>query len=343
MFRLKPIFLWKYLKSTPNPILKDVKRMFYLSWEDALWDILKKKNVKKNSIVLVPEFFCGDVENNIRNHGYKVAYYPVSDSLKTTTKELTKAMVRNSPSVLVIFHMIGIENSLMKDQEWLKNLKKETILIEDCVHQIIDINKIKFLRKNHLFINSLRKVVPLQGSFIYGKKEDLLFEAPAFYQSFFYSLKVHFLWLLMNVFWLIKLPKLANYYMKVGYNLIGDSLKPAPGFIIFNWLERFINNEKIKEVKKNQIEIYEKRIKSNVPYTQKDKRELIAYPIVLSLNKAGKILTQIRKNGLYLNFELNDSQWSKKQKIICLPLGPHLKDEDINNICQIILQSINIV
>ena len=98
----KPIQLWKYLKLKRNKLPKNIGRLFYLSWEDALWDILAKKNVKKNSIVLVPEFFCGDVEDNIRAHGYKIAFYPVSSKLITTNKQLAESILRYKPTVLII-------------------------------------------------------------------------------------------------------------------------------------------------------------------------------------------------------------------------------------------------
>jgi len=35
---------------------------------------------------------------------------------------------------------------------------------------------------------------------------------------------------------------------------------------------------------------------------------------------------------LLLDFELNDSKWSKKQKIIYLPLGPYLTKDNLSEI-----------
>ena len=109
--------------------------------------------------------------------------------------------------------------------------------------------------------------MPLQGSAVYGNKEDIDFSEPPVFQSFFYSLKVTFLWIMMNIFWTLtqifshtKLAVLfaeqANQIMKSGYDLIGDSVLPARGFCLFKFLLDFIDPEKIKAVKKKQVEFY---------------------------------------------------------------------------------------
>lgn len=344
MISLKPIFLWKYLKFKRNKLPKNIGRLFYLSWEDALWDILDKKNVKKNSTILVPEFFCGDVEENIRNHGYKVAYFPVNSKLTTSPKELIDYIVKYNPSVVVILHPVGITNQLFTQNYWVKYLKKETILIEDSVHKIVDPSKIKFIKKNHFVIDSLRKVIPLQGSVVYGQKNDISFSAPPIFQSWKYATEVTVLWFVMNLFWILctsmyRYINVSNFFakqaqktMKIGYDLIGDSILPARGFFIFDFLQQHIDFEKIRQIKRKQVEFYEKNIPTTVPYQDFDKGEVIAYPLVLPIKTADKILEQIRDQGLLLDFELNDSRWSKKQKIIYLPLGPYITVQRLEQI-----------
>lgn len=346
MISLKPIFLWKYLKLEKNKIPRNIKRLFYLSWEDALWDILDKKKIIKGSTVLVPEFFCGDVEENIRNHGYRVEYYPVDRKLTTSPSQLIKSISKYSPSVIVILHPVGITNQLFMQNYWVKHLKSETILIEDSVHRIVDPTEIKFIKKNHFIIDSLRKVVPLQGSDLYGQKDDLDFSLPPHFQSTGYAIRVTILWGLMNVLWMLAhwtdqsdwsfltnwsnwLSHQATYLMKSGYKLIGDSVLPARGFVIFGFLQQFIDYEKVRIIKLKQIEFYEMALKNlpknifeKVPYLHSDKYQMMAYPLVLPLGL----------NNSPLNFELDDSKWSEKQKIIYLPIGPHLDESHLNKI-----------
>lgn len=359
MISLKPIFIFKYLKLKRNEKPGQTGRTFYLSWEDALWDVVEKKKVKKGSLILVPEFFCGDVEVNIVKHGYKIAHYPVSKKLKTTSQELADSLKKTKPSVLVILHCVGITNNLLIDTDWLSHVDKNIIVIEDCVHRIVDDRELKFISKNHFIIDSLRKVVPLQGSVLYAQKDCFDFDEPPFYQSFSYAFGVTWLWMTMNFLWsmthIFKWTRIsvwfagnANKMMKKGYDLIGDSMLPARGFFLFGLIQRYLDIDKIKKIKKSQIEFYENGLKNLrekkitlASYFQSDKKEMIGFPLVISLGIADKTLEAIRKQGLLLDFELNDSIWSKKQKIIYLPIGLHLSNDDIKRISSIVRQAID--
>jgi hypothetical protein len=87
MISPQPIRLIKYLGFKRNKLPVNLRRLFYLSYEDALWDILKKKNIKPGSIILVPDFFCRDVETNIERHGYKIAGYKMASGLTINTAD----------------------------------------------------------------------------------------------------------------------------------------------------------------------------------------------------------------------------------------------------------------
>lgn len=189
----QPIHLQRYLSRKKRITLPKVKRLFYLSWEDALWDLLKKKHVPVGSVILVPEFFCGDVEDNMRAHGYTVQYYPVSKKLQTAEIDIAQAIRRWQPSTVIVFHALGIQNSLLCNGSisWLGALSQECILIEDCVHRVIDPSRIHFVRRNHFMLDSLRKVVPIQGSFLYGNSLDLPFYEPPLFQFFFTHVVLH--------------------------------------------------------------------------------------------------------------------------------------------------------
>ena len=304
---------------------------------------MEKKNIKKNSVILVPKFFCGDVENNILNHGYKICYYPVSEKLQTTDKQLLSAIKKFEPKVIIIHHHVGIFNMLLSSKNWLKHVDNSIILIEDCVHRIVEPNQLKFIKQNHFIIDSLRKVVPLQGSVVYGQKNDLNFTQPPFYQSFFYSIRVHFLWILMNLCWKLGANKMAENLMKIGYDLIGDSKDAAPGFFVFNYLQQFLDFEKIKTIKEKQVIFYENNLKNLTnylqipPYLKSDRRELIGFPLIINNKIANKYISLLRRKGLLVRAELSDSQWSKKHKIIYLPLGLHINRKQQKQICAFVL------
>jgi hypothetical protein len=321
-----------------------IKRLFYLSWEDALWDLLIHKKVPKNSTVLTPEFFCVDVENNIRKHGYKVANYPVNGDLTVNQKIFLKCVHKYKPAVVVILHANGITNNLIVNPVWLNKLSIDTILIEDCVHRIIDPSKIRLLRKNHFMIDSLRKVLPLQGSNIWGSGDDLNYPLPPIWQSYKYGLTVTLLWAEMSFYWLLSLLNhrfgfKAEKTMEKGYDLIGDSLLPARGWIIFRFLFDHIDQAWIRQIKRSQIMIYEKLLGKNfkTPYLATDRNEIRGWPLIFDdFHLANIILLNLRSAGNVVYFSLEGCKWTNKHKLLCLPLGPQVRSRDIIDICQII-------
>ncbi len=340
MVSIQPIQLWRYLGLKRNKIPKGISRLFYLSWEDALWDLLLKKNVPKGSYILVPEFYCGDVENNIRTHGYNIARYPVARDMTTGKKDFIDAIRKCNPSVVVIFHAFGISNRLLDKTLINKYINPEVILIEDSVHRIVNPDEIKILKENHFIVDSLRKVVPMQGANVYGRKEDLNFKEPAVTQSLAYSLAVHSMWLQMVICWNLGFYKQAENLMVRGYDLIGDSQLPSKGFFLFKQINKFVRHDKIEATKERQIKIYEKYIKTEVAYRKTDRKKMRGYPLVLEHKYATRVLESLRKHGLAVRFELDDGVWSKKQKIVSLPVGLHTADTQIMRIAGLVKKSI---
>lgn len=343
MLSLQPIHLWKYLSKKTTKLPPGVKSLFYLSWEDAFWDLLSKKNIPPGSIILVPEFFCGDVERNTISHGYRLAHYPVSATLRTSISDLLSAVKKFSPVVIIIFHPVGIANPLISSPK-IVSLSRHILLVEDCVHRIIEPSKLKLVRPNHYIIDSLRKVLPLQGSFIYGRGSDMDYSLPPLRQSFFYSLRVHALWVLMQLFANLTQAKISESVMVTGYDLIGKSSLPARGWPLFSFLHHHLNHSHIQSVKKHQVEIYEKHLLSllpqTIPYTVADKSQLRGWPILLGRN-ASRILVYLRSHGLLVRFELADSVWSQHHKIIYLPLGLHISLKQQLAVCHLVSGAIN--
>lgn len=354
MLSVQPIVLPAIKKSAKQQQLpQNTKSLFYLSWEDALWDILEKKHVPLGSTVLVPSFFCGDVEENIRSHGYTIAYYPVSKNLQTPLGEFIQTLKNERPAVVVVFHAVGITNTLFNNHtSWIHLLGKNTLLIEDCVHRIIEPNQVRFLHANHFLITSLRKVVPLQGSILYGKPLSIPWSEPPAWQSFLYTLAVTAWWFIMVCFWKVahmlfgtQLAKpaaqFAEWTMLKGYDLIGDAQKPAAGWKYF--FKKYQNTDflAIKKQKAHQVQRYEAAFPTiSTLYVPADRGELRGWPLVLQLEQAETFVNTVRKNGLLLRLELNDSVWSKEYKIVYLPLGTHISKTQQNHICSVVNQAL---
>ncbi len=339
MISTQPVFNLKYFQLRKNKIPKDIKCLFYLSWEDALWDILIKKNVKKGSGILIPDFYCGDVEKNINKHGYKTYYYKIDSKLRANKNSFVSSIKKYRPEVIIIFHPVGIKSNLLEDNDWLIRITNGSILVEDAVHRTLDTKDFKIIKKNHFVMDSLRKVVPVQGSRLYGNTNDLNFEVPGIFQSLGYSLKVNTLWLLMTFAWTLNLQKIAERLMIMGYDIIGDAKLPARGPAIGKFFSERLNISTIQNVKSLQVKFYQDNLKDvfpmNIRMSDKDKKHLRGYPFLLPLNRAKKILNYLRKHGLMVRFELDDSPWAKKQKIFYLPLGIYISDKQLIKIVKL--------
>lgn len=312
-----------------------------------MWDILSKRRVSKGSSILTPDFFCRDVEKNIRMRGYGVINYKINRNLTADKKDFEKKINKFKPKVIVIFHPVGIKSNLMDATSWIKKITRESILIEDSVHRIVDPRKVKIIKKDHFVIDSLRKVVPLQGASLYGRVKDLDFDSPPFHQSFIYSIRVNILWFLMIISWTLSsyltgklsrtLGDVAEKLMLHGYDLIGDSPFASGGGFLASLLSKRVNINKIQNIKMCQVIRYENKLGKILPMklyiSDENKKDLRGFPVILPINRASKILESLRKGGLLVRFELDDSSWSRKQKIIYLPLGTQMSIRQQDEVC----------
>ena len=354
MVSTQPVLSLGYFKLKKYIIPDGIKRLFYLSWEDAFWDILFRKKARKGSYILLPDFFCKDVEKNIILRGYKISHYHIKRNLNVDLKTFTLKVKSVNPKVVVIFHTVGIKSNLLINPKWITVLPEKTILIEDAVHMTIDPAKIKLFKINHFIIDSLRKVVPVQGSSLYGSIEDLDFSAPPFYRSAYYSVKVSLLWVIMVLNWSLanvlsdrtskKLGFFAERLMLTGYDLIGDSKIPASGGLIEKFWSSRVDVGKIKKIKTVQFENYRKSLGGvlpiNIPIDKKDRGNLRGFPIILPKDKANDVLRFLRSKGLLVRFELDDSGWAKNQKMIFLPLGIHMTQNQQSEVCILVRMAI---
>lgn len=351
MISPQPHGLWNYLGKKQKLFPKNIARKLYLSWEDALWDLLEVKKVPHGSMILLPDFFCMDVVGNMKNHGLTCIFYPVDQSFRTKEAILLSHIRKYQPKIIVIFHAVGIENSLVTTEvKWLSSLSSDQILIEDSVHRVIDPTKVKILRENHFVIDSLQKVLPLPGSFIYGRHEDLDFKQRRSFRTFPYELSVLFWWFLMQIALELKIFNFGEYAMLKVYDIIGDSTEPGQCLGFVEFLHQYIDFEKIKIAKRKQGKIYQQVISSLVKNNPKrffsislgdtDCEELRGYPLGIFPSSKNDFLLKIRAKGLLLREELADSPWSKDKRVVYLPLGPCLSISDVQKIIQRIFSAL---
>lgn len=361
---LQPYNIFAYLQKEkqvwPNGIVREV----YLSWEDALWDLLPRLGYRKNSLILVPSFYCTDVVENMISHGYRVKFYPVSKDLVADKKEFISLLSELQPDIVINFCAEGITYTL--PSEVLNSLHLRTLLITDMVHRIPQPgNEFYPVNDRHLIINSYRKVTPFTGALaIYSRNAR-----PKAKNTYPYSYFIRAFWLwhcYLLKLWLAKLfrsTRIARYAeitLKKHNDLIGDSFEAASLWQLFLHLYDRIASSKIDVIKEKQGEIYEKAL-SEMLVNRKDiwipvKKNLVpddksssyvydfstlrGFPIIMQQNKSAEFLGKLRKNGFLAVTQLDDCEWSKKHKLILLPLGPELKIKQQEKLIQIVASAL---
>jgi len=354
MLPIQPPFIPLFFKKNNTKNNSSYEKIF-LSWEDALWQLLRNHQIPKDSVVLVPNFFCWDVVENMETHGLKHIVYEVDKYLQPNQIDFENKLKEFNPAIIIIFNAVGITNSLFKNIEWLRHLHKEAILIEDCVHKIIDREKISFITKNHYLIDSLRKVVPIQGSRVFSQQKIVNPSFTSNLSTAWYRTRVFYWWIVMQLALVLVYVsnnnfiqrygnRLAEYAMKTGYNIIGDHANPSSAPRIMGLLAKKINIDLIKKIKEKQTNLYSDLLKNvftkevffKIPFSNSDKKELRGFPLGIELAKANLFLNHIRSKGVLVRFELDDSLWANKQKVVYLPMGPQVSEKDIEMVCDVI-------
>jgi len=303
-----------------------------------------------------------DVVKNMEQHGLHCVFYPLDSQLQIKPAVFAQYLQNHRPSVVVILHTNGITNKLLsQNRAWRKDLPKNALLIEDSVHRLVDPNKIRLLHHNHFVIDSLRKVAPLYGSNLYGDATTLQhFKQSAWWLTIQYQVQIFWWWWLFQLClhvstfpispnWKRRCNLQAQLFMQKGYDLIGDSQQGATGPWLFNFISQFLNINTIEEVKKQQVERYQllltKHWSAGVIYKphfdQTDAGKLRGFPVGITLTCADQMLPMLQKHQLAWKYELDDCPWSKRQKIIYLPLGPHIHLTDIDSICTNVISILN--
>lgn len=358
MISTQPIGIHNYLTLKKTYNKNGVDSSFYSSWEDALWDLVEIFSIPKNAKILIPSFYCMDVIENMKSHHLEPIYYPMNKYFQTSPKIFNQLLKKHKPQIVVILNPVGITNQLLTQfLQWKQSLPHSCILIEDCVHQVINPNDIHFISKRHFIIDSLRKVVPLTGSNLFHQNELVLSQSKKRIniQTNVYKYRVFLLWVYFQI--LLTLGSIspnskfkyflflqAEKIMQRGYDLTGDSYNSATGLWLMHLLAKFINHKHISDCKVKQVNVYLDQLMhiQNSPHLfffpirTTDFGQLRGFPLGVYSPHASTVITEIRKHGILVKSELDGCPWTEKHKVFYLPLGPHLSLADIENVCEIV-------
>lgn len=339
-------WLAPFLKTSANKQPGSIEYLYYHSFEDGLWEIIQRKFPNQSITVLVPDFYCSDVLDNIKNNGHKYVYYRLDNNFQITTSKFTKYLWLYKPEIVIIFNAGGIRSKLLTDQTWVRELPETSLIIEDCVQQLVDPEKIKLISNRHLIIDSLRKVLPLPGSRIIGTNKGLIFlpkrdfrMSKYFFRSFWYYTIFRFGLLLgfgLNNYQLVS--RSHERVLKKHDDIIGNSNLPQTGLPFLRWFIDRIDYKKIAELKKKQIKIYKtafgKLFKTKyffeITISASDEGSMHVYLLGVNKKWSESLMTFIKQNKIPIWYKFEDSPWSENRDVLFLPVGFDMNEQKIN-------------
>ncbi|MFZ2190516.1 MAG: hypothetical protein WAV48_07125, partial [Candidatus Magasanikiibacteriota bacterium] len=256
---LQPNKVLPFLSFKKQEWPKEITREYYLSFEDALWDLLPRLGYKKGAKFLVPDFYCVDVINNIIDHGYNVSYYKLNEDLSINEDTLIVSIASERPDIFVDFKIAGIATNL--PERILKKLPFYTLVITDKVHSLVGSAVDNYpVSDKHLILTSNRKVSPFPGSMaIYTRNARVSSShLPIWYvlTAFVFWMKYLFVLKIASLFGIVKLAVYAEKLLKIHDDLIGDAKTSSPlSRIWFSLFDR-INITKIEAKKLQDYQAY---------------------------------------------------------------------------------------
>ncbi len=346
--------LWPFLRLKRYTLPEGLQQYYFFSFEDGLWELLRQRQIPVGSVIFIPDFYCIDVVENIEQHGYRVVFYPLDEHFQIEAKDFSQLICQHHPRVVVIFHACGITSQLVADDSWPTGMSDEIIVIEDNVQRLTDPEQLTITRKNHLVMDSLRKVSPLQGSMMYGHKSGFdvagqiwqphkglaefgyVIAATAWYTLFRMTLGM------AMKFELVGLTKFAHeVILKKHDDLVGDSTRGYLGWSGAKWVHSHFNFARVAESKTQQVIQYQAELdvlltsshaKSyfysiHIPAT--DFGKLHVFPVGLRRPLSSSALNWLHQHGAVVWSKFPDAPWSRSRGVLFLPLGFHVSNADI--------------
>lgn len=349
---IRPFILQPWIFSG-NSISKIKKReVFFHSFNDAFLCIFKTLNIKKDEIILLPEFYCPSTISFFAKY-MKTEFYKINHDFTVSKNDYFEKIRTLKPKIILNYCFIGFDFSDEDRKKIIEVCGKEAILVDDFTHRLIETRDIKPIFKNHFYIFSFRKNSPLLGCQLINK--DFSYPKNLTQKINWYKIKCHLLQNLkgcLNFFsFLFKSRSLYLWAEKIFLwldDLVGTNGKPTMGCRFSFFSHSFLNFNKIKSRNKVLLKKYNEVFKNlNIKELKiinsglLEKAELNYYPLGLPENKLDDLLNYLIKNNIFADKlwepnELDDKEinFNIYNSFIIFPLGWIINEKDIEFIGQ---------
>ncbi len=301
-----------------------------------LWNIQKKKS---GQTVLLPAYTCNEVTDQFRKYGYEIIFYDMQN-FHIALEDIIPHIKNKSIDVFYFIHYFGmVQNSMDVILEEIKKVSKETIVIEDRAHYLL--NKPKYKHVNAI-IYSFRKLmtIPEGGGLYTTETVDYSYKPKIFSNLLVFLMLAKKMILGHN-------PKFSRSKVMKDHGTPSNVLM-QPSTFSKNIIDNF-------DIEKHIL------LRKKLFYTWIDKLSSTSYkPVFDTLNpedipqgcpiyvqNAGLVHTQMNEKGIYLkrhwplDKELKNNAphaYTLSEKVITLPIYEGINEDDMDMILKALEQ-----
>ena len=96
---------------------------------------LVKKSLSNDPLIWLPNYFCNQAVNLLREEGFKIFFYPVLSDFKPDWLKIDKSVLENKPDIFLLVHYFGIINDITNSVKFCRINK--CIFVEDSAHLLV--------------------------------------------------------------------------------------------------------------------------------------------------------------------------------------------------------------
>lgn len=288
------------------------RKNFFLSFVDALICIFDNYQIiDKKDYALLPSFYCPDTLRFISQR-LKIVFYKINPDFTIDKENYFRLIKEYKPRVIINYNFLGVPFDTEDNLKLSGLAGNSTIIIDDYAHKMLLANEIKFLNKNHFYIDSIRKHSSFLGSHLVS--EHLFCSKSKMVSLSWHKIKCyfwHWLKIRMEFFSYIfnsqKLYLIRDKIFFMADALVGENNQSHHGPILAFYLYNFLNLAKIKNYQKELALEYNKyfsQLKTQLIKTLPDQliaaSELTYYPLLVSPEIQIELVRHLGEKNIFI-------------------------------------------
>lgn len=173
--------LFKYLSFRRNTV--KIESTYFTYSREAIYHLMQKNNILSTDNILMPQYQCNSVIDQITPFCKNITFYKIDDQLKFDKEEILNKIDVNTKMIFIV-HYFGIILDI--DDDFISQLKQKNItIVHDMAHSFLSLYKrdFNYATKEEYIISSIYKNIPLGvGAIAIG---DLEVSSGVSYKEFF--------------------------------------------------------------------------------------------------------------------------------------------------------------